>query len=192
MKPIAFEELLDLAAYERVRDTFLRRVIERKRPRYVKLGGNMTVLFENRDTVMLQVQEMLRTERITQKSAILHELETYNELVPGDRELSATVFVEYEDRAERERMLMALASLEDKFRLRIDGEVLPAPPDRRGTDPARTMAVHYIKFPLSDAAQRALRSGQAQVTLEVDHPAYRAVATIGPETMQSLRDDFEA
>ena len=83
MKPIARDELMDLAAYERVREPYLRSVIERKRARYVKLGSNMTGLFENRDTVLLQVQEMLRTERITQEQAIAHELDTYNELVPG-------------------------------------------------------------------------------------------------------------
>ena len=109
MKPVARDELLDLGAYERIRDSFLRSVLERKRVRYVKLGPNMTALFENRDTVLFQVQEMLRTERITQEKAIAHELETYNALVPGDRELSVTLFVEYQDRDERERMLVALA-----------------------------------------------------------------------------------
>jgi hypothetical protein len=190
MKPIAREELLDLAAYERIREAFLRSVLERKRPRYVKLGPNMTALFENRDSVLFQVQEMLRTERITQEKAILHELETYNALLPSERELSATLFVEYQDRDERERMLAALAGLEDKFRLRVGSELLPATPDERGSDPGRTMAVHYLKFPLSDAALASLKSGAAPIALEVAHPAYTATADLSPETLQSLRDDF--
>ena len=190
MKPITREELLDLAAYERVREAFVRSVLERKRPRYVKLGPNMTALFENRDSVLFQIQEMLRTERITQEKAILHELETYNALVPSDRELSATLFIEYQDRDERERMLVALAGLEDKFRLRVAGELLPATPDERGSDRERTMAVHYVKFPLSDAALAALKSGNCTIALEVVHPAYTASAELSPETLQSLRDDF--
>lgn len=190
MKPISRDELLDLGAYERVRETYLRSVIERKKPRYVKLGSHMTGLFENRDTVLLQVQEMLRTERITQESAIAHELETYNELVPGERELSLTLFVEYQEREERERMLAALAGLESKFRVRIGSELSPATPDPRATDPERTMAVHYLKFPLSEGALTALRSGTVDVTLEVDHPAYSAAATLPASTLQSLRDDF--
>ena len=56
------------------------------------------MVFENHDTVLLQIQEMLRTERITAEAGILHELETYNELVPGPGELSATLFVEIADR----------------------------------------------------------------------------------------------
>jgi hypothetical protein len=190
MKPIARDELLDLGAYEKIRENFVRSVIERKRPRYIKLGANMTGLFENRDTVLLQIQEMLRTERITQEKAIEHELETYNALVPGERELSLTLFIEYQDRDERERMLTALAGLEDKFRLRVGAELLPAIPDERGTDRERTIAVHYLKFPLSESAQAALLAGSAPITLEVEHPAYSAVAELSPTTLQSLRDDF--
>ncbi|HEY6078570.1 MAG TPA: DUF3501 family protein [Polyangiaceae bacterium] len=189
MKPIARDELMDLAAYERVREPYLRSVIERKRARYVKLGSNMTGLFENRDTVLLQVQEMLRTERITQEQAIAHELDTYNELVPGERELSLTLFIEYQEREERERMLTALAGMESKLGLRVGDELLAVIPDRRSTDPERTMAVHYLKFPLSERALEGLRSG-AKLALELAHPAYSAVAELGPATLQSLRDDF--
>jgi hypothetical protein len=190
MKPIARDELLDLAAYERIRESFLKSVLERKRPRYVKLGPNMTALFENRDSVLFQVQEMLRTERITQEKAIMHEIETYNALVPGDAELSATLFIEYQDRDERERMLVALAGIEDKFRLRVGDEVLRVMPDERGTDQARTMAVQYVKFPLSPSALTALKSGRAEVALEVVHPHYTARTPLSPATLQSLRDDF--
>ncbi|HYJ11397.1 MAG TPA: DUF3501 family protein [Polyangiaceae bacterium] len=190
MKPIARDELLELHAYEKIREPFMRSAIERKRPRYIKLGANMTGLFENRDTVLLQIQEMLRTERITQERAIEHELETYNALVPGERELSLTLFIEYQDRDERERMLTALAGLEDKFRLRVGAELLPAIPDERGTDRERTIAVHYLKFPLSESARAALLAGSAPITLEVEHPAYSAVAELSPTTLQSLRDDF--
>ena len=189
MKPIAREELLDLAAYERIREAFLRSVLERKRPRYVKLGPNMTALFENRDSVLFQVQEMLRTERITQEAAILHELGTYNALVPGARELSVTLFVEYQERDERERMLTELAGVEDRFRLRVADALLPVIPDARGTDTTRTMAVQYLKFPMTEAAFTAFVGG-APVALEVEHPAYSASTALAPATLQSLRDDF--
>jgi len=190
MKPIARDELLELGAYERIRDNFLRSILERKRARYVKLGANMTALFENRDSVLFQVQEMLRTERITLELAILHELETYNALVPGDAELSATLFVEYQDRDERERMLVALAGLEDKFRLRVGSELLPVTPDHRGTEPDRTMAVHYVKFPLTPSALTALKAGSTEIALEVEHPHYSASTLLSSATLQSLRDDF--
>jgi len=191
MKPIDRSELLDLGAYEQLRERFRARVIAVKRPRYVALGPAMTVLFENRDTVLFQVQEMLRTERITQEKAIQHELATYNELIPRDRELSATIFIEYPDRDERERMLTALAGVEDDFYLLAGSERFAVIPDQRGTEPDRTMAVQYVKFPLSDAAVASLRSGSSALKLGVDHAAYRAEVALAAETLASLRDDFE-
>jgi hypothetical protein len=191
MKPIQRSELLDLGAYEEVRERFRARVIALKRARYVSLGPAMTVLFENRDTVLFQVQEMLRTERITNEKAILHELSTYNELIPAEHELSATVFVEFPERDERERMLAALAGVEDDFYLLAAGERLAVIPDRRGTDPTRTMAVQYVRFPLSPAAEAALRAGAHTLALGVDHPAYRAEVAFAPETVVSLRDDLD-
>jgi Protein of unknown function (DUF3501) len=183
-------EILGLAEYEQIREPFRRRVMALKQARRVALGTNMTVLFENHDTALYQVQEMLRTERITAEKAILHELETYNELVPGPSELSSTLFIEYPERELRERMLAALVGVESAFYIRVAGERLPALPDTRGVDPTRTMAVQYVKFPLSPAAESALRAGNAELSIGVEHDAYRAEVVLAPATLASIRDDF--
>ncbi|MDQ2645320.1 MAG: DUF3501 family protein [Myxococcota bacterium] len=190
MRPVARDELLELGAYEAVRERFRARILADKRARYVPLGDNMTLLFENHDTVLFQVQEMLRTERITQEGAIAHELATYNELVPGPGELSATVFIEYPDSAERERMMVRLVGIEDKFYLAIDGVRARLVPDTRGTDPSRTMAVHYVKFVIGEAGERALSRGGVSVVLGVEHPEYRAEIALPSQTLASLRADL--
>jgi hypothetical protein len=190
MKRVESSELLPLGAYEEIRERFRARIIEAKRARYVRLGEHMTVLFENRDTVLFQIQEMLRTERITQDKAILHELETYNELVPGEHELSATIFVEYTEREQRERMLTELRGLETSFFLEAAGERARLIPDERGSDPTRTMAVHYVKFVLPERVEHAIRTLSAEVVLGVEHPAYRAETRLSPVTMRSLQADF--
>ncbi|HWZ93408.1 MAG TPA: DUF3501 family protein [Polyangiaceae bacterium] len=184
-------ELLGLAEYEQIREPFRRRILALKQARRVALGSNMTVLFENHDTALYQIQEMLRTERITAEKAILHELETYNELVPGPHELSATIFIEYPERTQREQMLDALAGVETAFYLRVAGERLKVVGDTRGTDPSRTMAVQYVKFPLSESAERALRAEGVEITVGVEHPAYRAEVVLSSETARSLREDYD-
>jgi hypothetical protein len=189
VKRVERSELLDLGAYEQIREHFRARLHAAKVPRRVALGPNMTVLFENHDSVLFQVQEMLRTERITSEKAIQHELDTYNELIPGDGELSATVFIEYPERDERERMLVALAGVEDDFYLVAGGERSVVTPDRRGTDPSRTMAVQYVKFPLGPAALAAVRRAERPVLIGVLHPAYTAEVELGPETLASLAED---
>jgi hypothetical protein len=190
MKPVERSELLSLGAYEGIRDRFRARMLEQKRARYVAIGANMTALFENHDSALFQIQEMLRTERISQEKAILHELETYNELVPGDHELSATIFVEYPEREQRERMLRELSGLETSFFFEVRGERAELVPDRRGTDSTRTMAVHYVKFVLPEESERSLRAGEGPAVLGVEHPAYQARTELSPKTLLSLRDDF--
>lgn len=191
MKPVERSEILDLGAYEVVREPFRRRIIELKRVRRVEVGGNITALFENHDTVLYQIQEMIRTERITREDAIQHEIETYNELIPEKDALSVTFFIEYPDRAERERMLAALAGVEDKFYIEVSGVRSPVRNETRGTLSDRTTAVQYTKFPLPAAAAGAVRSGaKVVVALGVDHPAYRARTELTPRTVEEIAEDL--
>jgi hypothetical protein len=190
MTPVDRSELMDLGAYEQVRERFLRRVIEEKKQRRVALGSNMSVVFENRDTVLFQIQEMLRTERITKESGILHELETYNELIPDRFGLSVSIFVEYPERDERERMLQALAGLEERWYVRVGDRRIAGMERERGDDPSRTTAVHYVKFALGEESARLAREGTAVLAIGVDHPAYSAETELPPATRSSLKDDL--
>src|SRR3954471_19964675 len=103
MRKVTRDEILPFNAYESIRDTFRGRMIQHKKTRRVILGPEMSLLFEDHDTVLLQVQEMLRAERISDPTAVRFELETYNELVPADGALLATLMIELNDRDERER-----------------------------------------------------------------------------------------
>jgi uncharacterized protein DUF3501 len=190
MKPVQLAELLDNAAYEAVRVVRRQRVIELKRARRVHLGEHMSLVFENRDTAWFQIQEMLRTEQITKEPAILHELETYNDLVPGEHELSATLFVEYEDKDERDRMLTLLAGVEDKFALVVDGERVAVRNETRGTRSDRTTAVHYLKFPLGERLAGLVRTLRAPIALSVEHPHYRASTPLPVVTLKELAADL--
>src|SRR6476646_6729472 len=109
MKRVERSELLGLGPYEQVRESFRKRIIEDKRQRRFIVCDEVSVVFESHDTVLYQIQEMLRTERITKESAIQHEIDTYNELIPAEGELSATMFVEIPDGEVRDRRLVELA-----------------------------------------------------------------------------------
>jgi hypothetical protein len=195
VKPIQRDEILSLGEYERIRDPFRARVIAAKRARRVSLGPWFSAVFENRDTVMLQVQEMLRTERITAEAGIAHELQTYNELLPKEAELSLTFFVEVPEQETRERLLVSLAGLERHIALEVDGVSFPALGSERdrqdeGTYAGRTTAVHYLKIPLGEGAREALRSRQAKVALVVTHPGAPARAELSPAALLALAEDL--
>src|SRR5689334_21048284 len=94
MRKLTIADIQDVRAYERERDDFRRRIIELKKSRRIGLGPIMTIVFENTDTMRWQVQEMARVERMASDEQIEHEVETYNQLIPDEGELSATLLVE--------------------------------------------------------------------------------------------------
>lgn len=198
MKPVDRGEVLGLAEYEQVRDAFRARVIEEKKRRRLRLGASASCVFENHDTALLQIQEMLRTERISREASVLHEIETYNQLVPGDHELSATVMIEIDDRGERESFFVEARGLERAFALVVDGERCPGVHDAQRESTARTTAVHYLKFPLGERAERALRdvlerrrkASEVEVEVVVEHRRYSARARLPAEAVLSVAEDL--
>jgi Protein of unknown function (DUF3501) len=196
MRPIQRNEVLSIGDYEAVRERFRSRVIEEKKIRRVLVGDKASAVFENRDTVLLQIQEMLRTERITREAAVLHEIETYNALIPGKNELSITLMIEITDPVERDTFLEAARGLERHVAIHVGGTRVAARWDPSRELPDRTSAVHYLKFPLSEASAEALRQAArsdvtvTHVALAIDHDAYHASATLPVETILSLGEDL--
>lgn len=189
MRKVERGELLPLSEYETVRDRFRARIIEHKRVRRVAIGPYMSAVFEDRDSVLHQIQEMLRTERITREDAVLHEIETYNELVPGHHELSLTLFVEIPDTATRDRMLVELEGLESTFFIEVDGRRYPARSETRGVIPGRTTAVHYAKVPLDADGVATLRAGKGKWSVGSAHPRYEHSTALAPTTVASIAHD---
>src|SRR5712691_7709326 len=97
MQQIHLSEIKNLVEYEKARDAMRARVIALKKNRRVSVGENLTFLFENRDTVLFQIQEMVRTERLVEEPRIQDEIDAYRILLPGPGELSATLFIEIPD-----------------------------------------------------------------------------------------------
>jgi len=193
MRPIERSEILPIGEYEQIRQHFRARVIAEKKPRRVQITSFLSGVFENRDSVLLQIQEMLRTERITSEPAIVHEIETYNDLIPGERQLSLTVFVEIADRETREKALVDLVGLETSIAIEVDGALFtathtPSP----GAVPTRTTAVHYLKVALSTEATEAIKSRKAKAALVVRHPRLDVRAELGPDTIAKLAEDLSS
>lgn len=193
MRRIERSEILPIGEYEPLRERFRNRVIAEKRLRRVKLGEHMSAVFENRDSVMLQIQEMLRTERISSESGILHEIETYNDLIPGENQLSLTLFVEIPDKNLRDQMLTELAGLERCIYLDVDGESFEAKEGLvHGAREDRTTAVHYMKISLPEQAASRVRNKEASLTLSVRHPRYSAQSPLQGAALAQLAADLIA
>ena len=86
MKKIVLDDILGFSAYEKVRQEYRQQIIDKKKSRRVAVGDKVSLVFENRDTVIFQIQEMLRAERITDLDKIREEIAVYNELIPNPGE----------------------------------------------------------------------------------------------------------
>ena len=117
-------EVLDIARYEAGRPEFRARVLAGKENRRIFVGAHFNFLFENHLTVLYQIQEMMRVERIVEEPAILHEIETYNELLPPNGGLAATLMLEYVDSEQRAQYLPGLLGIEEHVWLHV-GELPP-------------------------------------------------------------------
>jgi Protein of unknown function (DUF3501) len=171
VKPITPLEVLPVTTYDRVRPVLRPLCIAEKARRRLAVGPHLTLMFENRQTVWYQIQEILRTERIFEDAAINAEVETYNELLPHPGELFATLLIEYAEPAERDAELALLLGLERHLRMVLDGRRVAARFDERQMSPDQISAVQFVAFPLGDDAARfAELTAAGKVAIEVDHP----------------------
>jgi hypothetical protein len=193
MNPLSVTDISNLHEYELERADFRRRVIELKSRRRIALGPLMTLVFENRDTVRFQIQEMARVERIVQPEKVQHEVDVYNELLPGAGEVAATLFIEITDEARVQEVLDGFIGLDEPghLALSVGAKRYPAlfAPGQSRED--RISAVHYIRFPLGEEGRRAL-SSKAEAALEVAHGDYRARQVLSGETVAELIADLSA
>jgi hypothetical protein len=190
VKPIRLDDVLDLTAYELQRDAYRARLIALKRPRRVAVGDRLTFLFENRDTVLFQVQEMARAERMVKPEAIQHEIDVYSELLPPAHGLSATLMVEIDDRSRIRPELDRLIGIDEHVFLEIGGDRVQAEFDPKQFEQDRISAVQYVRFRLGPDLARRFAEGREPVALCVEHPNYRASAPIQGETRDSLARDL--
>src|SRR5574341_784610 len=148
MRKLTHADIKDLREYEREREEFRAEIIAMKKRRRIPLGDFITIVFENAATMRFQIQEMARAERMLRDEQIAHELETYNELIPEDGELSATLFIESDDEDALRAWLPRLIEIEDHVLLVVGEDVVRGREQdaERLTREDITSTVHYLKF----------------------------------------------
>lgn len=200
MRKVDLSEIKDLVAYEKVRDAARAHHIEVTRNRRISVGDNLSFLFENRDTVLFQIQEMVRTERIVEEAKMQEEVDSYNALVPGADELSATLFIEIPElvRMTPSQVREAVNRFQGLDRdgviwLRVGPDVrMPARFEEGHSKEEKMAAVHYVRFAVPPAARAALADPSHPAAVVIQHPNYKAEATMSAELRGELLKDLAA
>jgi hypothetical protein len=196
MEKISRKDIRDLSAYEKVREEARQRTIALKKRRRVFLGNDVTLVFENRDTVISQIQEMMRVEHIYDEAKILHEIETYNELIPDDGEVSGTLFIEIVEQDGIQEVLERFQGLDDgrSLYLRIGDRRIHALFEKGRSREDKISAVHYVRFlvvpVLASGEDLAKTLEREPIRLCISHPQYQAEALLGPEVREEILKDL--
>jgi hypothetical protein len=191
MTPLTLEETLPLKDYERVRYRLRPLFIAEKNRRRLLVGEHVDLLFENDRTVWYQIQEMIRTERITDLGLVQHEIDTYNELIPGRGELSATLLLEFDDPKERDRRLCELVGIEQHLWMNIGARRIRARFDARQMSEERVSSVQFVRFPVGTDIDAFLQSAKTgQLWVELDHPRFSAKGHIDESLASLLATDL--
>lgn len=191
-REITRADILPMSEYAKVRDVRRRSIAEMKRNRRVHVGPDITFYFENFDTMLHQVHEMLAVEK-GGEAQIEDELSAYNPLVPRGRELVATMMIEIEDAARRDRVLSELGGIERSVSFIVGGEAVGAVPEsdvERTTAEGKTSSVHFMRFPFGETQVAAFRAPDARVLLAIAHPRYDHAAALSAEVRDALAQDF--
>jgi len=184
MRKVERSQIIDFQSYNDQRDAFRERVLEEKSKRRIHLGEHLTFLFESNDTILYQVQEMMRLEQIVREKDIQHELDTYNQLLGGPGELGCTLLIEIDEPNERNEKLRAWLALPAHLYLKLeDGSRSPALWDEAQVGDTRLSSVQYLKFKVG---------ARAPLAIGCDHPLLSIESELTSEQRRTLAADLEA
>jgi hypothetical protein len=192
MSQITRRDILGPSRYAPIRDEYRKRIIQLKKARRVVLGDRVSLVFENRDTLSFQIEEMLRAEHITDEAGIATEIAVYNDMMPDASTLTATLFLEIPRDAgvDVREELARFIGIDEHVFLHIGEHAVRAEFEAGRQEDDRISAVQYTKFVLPEAAREALAKEGTPIAVSISHPNYRARVELGEDTRQSLARDL--
>lgn len=191
MKMLTRDELTPPDEYERQRDSYRQTIIALKRRRRITIGDKVTLVFENRETLRFQIQEMIRVERIVDPQKIQEELDVYNALLPNSGELSATLLIELTDADRMKEWLDLFMGLDrgQTVGLRAGGGVVYGEFEGGHSHETKISAVHFVRFRPTLAMIQAFADQSVRVALTVHHNGYNAEAEVPWPMRQEWLED---
>jgi len=191
-KEIQKQDILPLDIYTKQRREIRKNIVQFKKNRRISLGPYATFYFENYETMLAQVQEMLYIEKGGDEQ-LNDELIAYNPLIPKGEELVATLMFEIDNPVSRATFLGKVGGIENKVFMKIDGEMVKAIPEKdvdRTSSEGKASSVQFIHFKFNNTQIEKFKSGSLQVDLGIDHVEYSHTTRLTDLTMKSLAADF--
>jgi len=194
MKQLIQTDLVSAAEYEQQREPFRSQIIALKQRRRISVGPLVTLVFENRETLRFQTQEMIRVEHILDPQKVQEELDVYNALMPGSGELSATLMIEITEQDRMKEWLDVFMGLDhgETVAIRAGTEQIFGEFEGGHSHETKISAVHFVRFRPTVSMTTAFADLRQSVMLTVHHHAYHAEAPVPGSMREEWLSDLGA
>lgn len=194
MKKLDSQDLLSAADYEKNRSDIRQQIIALKKRRRLAVGNLVTLVFENRETLLFQIQEMVRIERIFDPLKIQEELDVYNNLLPAPDELSATLFIEITDSENIQALLDSFQGIDrsDILALKVGDQTCFGVFEGGHSKEDKISAVHFVRFPTTPKFRADLGQLDIPAFVTISHANYREKAPVSLEMREEWLNDLRS
>ena len=191
-KEIQKQDIMPLDVYIKNRKELRKNIVNFKKDRRIALGPYATFYFENYETMLAQVQEMLYIEKGGDEQ-LKDELIAYNPLIPNGKELTATLMFEIDNPVSRAAFLGKVGGIEEKIFIKIDGEIVNAIPEQdvdRTSAEGKASSVQFLHFKFTNEQIQKFKLDGAEVEIGIDHNEYSHTTKLSTLNLSSLSADF--
>ena len=186
------KEIYSRKDYMNLRTQLRKEIVDRKRKRRIDIGPYVTLYFENRDTIIHQINEMVFIENGGSEQ-IEEEIKAYKSLVPNGSELVATVMVEIDNPLKRSEALSKMGGFEERFLIKVNDRDIIGKAELdvdRTTADGKASSVQFVHFNFSDEDIKLFKNENSKVQLAIEHETYAHSTILQDETKKELSGDF--
>jgi len=185
-------DLISAKTYAKNRKQFKKKLVEFKKNRRIPLGPYATFYFENFETMLGQIQEMLHIEKGGDEQ-LKDELNAYNPLIPKGKELIATLMFEIDNPTLRTNFLSKVGGIEKKVYMKVEEETIKAVPEidvDRTSAEGKASSVQFVHFNFSKDQIKKFKDLNTQITIGINHSLYNHMTKISKSIKGYLIKDF--
>ena len=192
IKPINEADILNRDEYKAQRKNLREKMVLRKKNRRLDIGPYITIYFENRDTILHQINEMVYIENGGDEQ-VKDEILAYKSLIPNGKELVATLMVEIDSPKKRADFLGKMGGFEENLDVIVNNKVIKGNPEsdvERTTAEGKASSVQFVHFEFDEESINEFKSTNKDVAITINHKDYKHSTVMNQETKDELSKDF--
>ena len=192
LNTIEKSDILSRDEYKSKRKSLREKMVLRKKFRRVDIGPYVTMYFENKDTIIHQINEMVYIENGGEEQ-INDEISAYESLIPDGQELVATVMIEIDSPIKRAEFLAKMGGFEEQISIKVGDQLIKGSAELDGdrtTADGKASSVQFVHFEFDENAVEIIKNHMDNVTISINHENYKHSSILNIDTVKELVKDF--